>query len=335
MPSYIAGCLLTSLVSSLVLSEPALATTSRERYPASYLVQLNGRTLVAKNPDLRVPPASLTKIMTALIVLERCHLDEVVTVSRSAARETGHRINLRQGQRFRVHDLLAAALISSANDASRALADHVAGNQKAFVARMNAKAAALQLHNTRFTNVCGHDDLALYTTAHDIAILAELALQNPTFSDLVSRPAMNITTTDGRRTFHLKNVNRLIGRYPGATGVKTGTTPNAGQCLVALAQRDDRRVLLVLMRSRNRWQAAPAMLDAAFAVRTSAMLQRAMKGENDEALPEGTLVRNQEEARLREYYDRLGQSAVGERHPRRHAAVQRHAHHRKRVHKRR
>ncbi|HJV34667.1 D-alanyl-D-alanine carboxypeptidase family protein [Geomonas sp.] len=332
LPSYIACGTIAALTLSGILSPPVQAES---RHPASYLVQLNGHTLVEKNPDLRLAPASLTKMMTALIVLERCKLEEVVTVSRAAARETGHRINLRQGQRLRVHDLLAAALISSANDASRALADHVAGNQQAFVAIMNAKAHALQLHNTHFTNVCGHDDLSLYSTAHDLAKLAELAMQHPTFADLVARPTMAITTVDGRRTFHLKSVNRLIGRYPGATGVKTGTTPNAGQCLVALAQRDDRRILLVLMRSRNRWQAAPAMLDAAFAIRTSAMLQTAMKGDNDEALPEGALVRDQEETRLREYYDRIVQSSVGERHPRRHTAVQRHAHHRKRVHKRR
>jgi serine-type D-Ala-D-Ala carboxypeptidase (penicillin-binding protein 5/6) len=238
--------------------------------PSSYLLQVNGHTYREKSPDARRAPASLTKIMTALVVLEKCRLDDVVTVSRGAARETGSRIGLRRGERLTVRDLLAATLIASANDAARALADHASGSQKAFVTLMNARAKGLKLQNTRFSNACGHDNARLYTSAHDLAILSEQALRNPLFADLVSRRVMRIATLKGGRSFHLKNKNRLIGRYPGARGVKTGTTPRAGQCLVALAQRDDRRVLLVIMNSRSRWRTAPAMLDAAFAARSTA-----------------------------------------------------------------
>jgi len=233
--------------------------------PSSYLLQVNGKTFQEKNPDLRRPPASLTKIMTALVVLEKGRLDDVVTVSAAAARETGSRIRLRRGERFKVRDLLAATLMASANDAARALADYQAGNQQAFVARMNERARSLNLHNTRFTNPCGHDHEGLYTSANDLAILTERALRIPVFAELVAQRSMRITTVDGKRSFSFKNVNRLIGRYPGARGVKTGTTPKAGQCLVALAERGDTRVFLVLMNARNRWRSAPAMLDAAFA----------------------------------------------------------------------
>ena len=237
--------------------------------PSSYLLQVNGHTYQEKSPDLRQAPASLTKIMTALIILEHDRLDEVVTVSAAASRETGSRIGLRRGDQLQVRDLLAATLMASANDAARALADHHAGSQEAFVSQMNDRARGLHLQNTRFTNACGHDQEGLYTTANDLAILAERALRLPLFADLVATRSMSITSLKGR-TYSFHNVNRLIGRYPGARGVKTGTTSKAGKCLIALAERGDTRVLLVLMNSRNRWYTAPAMLDAAFAANSSA-----------------------------------------------------------------
>jgi D-alanyl-D-alanine carboxypeptidase (penicillin-binding protein 5/6) len=197
-------------------------------------------------------------------------MDEVATVSGGASRESGSRIGLRRGDRLTVRDLLAATLIASANDAARALADHLGGNQKAFVRLMNERARSLNLQNTRFTNACGHDHTGLYSTANDLALLTDRALRIPLFASLVARRAMRIATVKGNRTFWLKNKNRLIGRYPGARGVKTGTTPNAGQCLVALAERGDTRVFLVMMNARNRWRTAPAMLDAAFAAGSTA-----------------------------------------------------------------
>lgn len=239
--------------------------------PPSYLLLVNGQTYRERNANTRRPVASLTKIMTALIVLETCNLDEVVVVSQGAASETGSRIGLRRGDRLRVRDLLAATLMASANDACRALADHACGNQKAFVVKMNERARDLNLENTRFSNACGHDSSRLYSTAHDLALLAEKAMQKPLFARLVAKRGMKISTVKGSRTFHLRNKNRLIGSYPGALGVKTGTTPNAGQCLVALAEREDRKVLLVFMHARNRWRIAPAMLDAAFAADSTAI----------------------------------------------------------------
>ena len=233
--------------------------------PPSYLLLVNGEVFRERNANTRRPVASLTKIMTALIVMETCDLDEVVVVSRGAARETGSRIGLRRGDRLTVRDLLAATLMASANDACRALADHACGNQKNFVVQMNARARALKLKNTRFSNACGHDSSRLYSTAHDLALLTEKALQKPLFARLVAKRSMRISSVKGKRTFYLRNKNRLIGSYPGALGVKTGTTPNAGQCLVALAERQDRKVLLIFMHARNRWRVAPAMLDAAFA----------------------------------------------------------------------
>jgi serine-type D-Ala-D-Ala carboxypeptidase (penicillin-binding protein 5/6) len=262
-PKYIVSL---SCLHLLFLSPPAeAARKGYVRAPSSFVLEVNGRVFEEKNADTRRAPASLTKIMTALVVLEKCRLDEVATVSRAAARETGSRIGLRRGDRLTIHDLLAAMLIASANDAARAVAEHVAGNQKAFVMLMNRRAQSLNLHNTRFSNASGHDDGGLYSSAHDLAVLTEAALRNATFAELVALRSMHITTVRGNHSYSFRNKNRLIGRYSGARGVKTGTTPKAGQCLVALAQRDDRRVLLVMMNSRSRWRIAPALLDAAFA----------------------------------------------------------------------
>ena len=261
---YIAHCCIALVLSGILAGRVSAANSPFANPPSSYLLQVNGQTYREKSPDLRRAPASLTKIMTALIVLEKCRMDDVVTVSAAASRETGSRIGLKRGDRLKVRDLLAATLMASANDAARALADHVGGNQQGFVRQMNARAASLKLSNTRFTNACGHDQKGLYTTANDLAILADRALRIPLFADLVAQRYLRITTLKGRRTYGLKNKNRLIGRYPGALGVKTGTTPNAGQCLVALAQRGNTRVFLIIMNARNRWRTAPAMLDAGF-----------------------------------------------------------------------
>lgn len=259
------------LALSLLTVARVEAASPFDHPPSSYLLEVNGQIYRQRNADVRRPPASLTKIMTAMIVMEKCDLDEVVVVSRGSARETGSRIGLRRGDRMKVKDLLAATLMASGNDACRALADHACGNQRDFVVLMNARARALGLKNTRFSNACGHDSRNLYSTAHDIAVLTDKAMQNPFFAKLVAKRGMRIWTVQGNRSFYLRNKNRLIGRYRGALGVKTGTTPNAGQCLVALAEREDRKVLLVIMRSRNRWSVAPAMLDAAFAADASAV----------------------------------------------------------------
>lgn len=231
---------------------------------AAYLVKSDAGTLWEREADERLPPASLTKMMTALLVVEKAGLGEEVAVSRAAANETGTRIGLKPGNRMTVGSLLAATLVGSANDACHALADHVAGNEKRFVALMNRRAAEWGLRNTHFVNVCGHDHPDHYSCAHDLAVLAERLPAVPALAHLVVADAVVIQTVGKGRTFHLHNKNALIGRYPGALGVKTGFTPRAGKCLVALAQRRGTRVLLVLLNAPNRWWDAVDILDRAF-----------------------------------------------------------------------
>jgi serine-type D-Ala-D-Ala carboxypeptidase (penicillin-binding protein 5/6) len=246
-------------------AQTVLAADPFPRVASSYLVIVNGTEIWAHRPDLPLAPASLTKVMTTLLVLEKAGVEDVVTVPHKASSETGTRLRLQPGEKFYVIDLLAAALLGSANDACHALAAHVSGSEASFVNLMNARARELGLANTHFTNACGHDHLQHHSTAHDLAVLAEVALKNPVFAKMVSLVEAEIRTIDGKRTFRLENKNELIGRYPGAVGVKTGFTPRAGKCLIALAERDGNQSLLVLLNAPDRWWTATRMLDAAFA----------------------------------------------------------------------
>jgi D-alanyl-D-alanine carboxypeptidase (penicillin-binding protein 5/6) len=231
----------------------------------AYLVKVDGREVWARNPSTRLSPGSLTKMMTALLVLERADLRSVVSVSREASRETGTRLGLAYGDRMTVIELLAAAQIGSANDACHALADHVAGSETNFVALMNSRARDLGLSDTRFANACGHDAPGMHSTARDLARLAETAMGNPVFAKMAGLEDGWVATVGGGKKFSLENKNLLIGRYRGAIGVKTGFTGSAGKCLVALAERGGKRVLLVLLNAPDRWWKAEEILDAAFA----------------------------------------------------------------------
>lgn len=244
---------------------PARAEDPFPGVAAAYLVSVNGRTLWAKDADRPLPPASLTKVMTALLVVERGRLDEVVVIGREAARASGARLGLKQGERYRVRDLLAAAVIRSANDACAALARHAGGSVERFVARMNGRAKEMGLARTHFANPCGHDAPGHVASAQDLLEVTEAALRYPAFAELAATVATEIATVDRRRVFPIETTNALAGRYPGVTGVKTGYTARAGKCLIAAAERDGVRVMLVMLNSPDRWWDAARMLDEAFA----------------------------------------------------------------------
>ena len=232
---------------------------------AAYLVKIDGREVWARNPSTRLPPGSLAKMMTALLVVERADLRSVVPVSLEASRETGTRLGFSPGDRVIVLELLAATLIESANDACHVLAEHVAGSEAKFVTLMNARAREMGLSDTRFANACGHDAPQMRSTARDLARLAETAMGNPVFAKMAGLEDGWISTADAEKKFPLRNTNLLIGRYRGAIGVKTGFTRSAGKCLVGLAERGGKRILLVLLNAPDRWWKAEEILDAAFA----------------------------------------------------------------------
>jgi len=218
------------------------------------------RILLDVNAHRRLPPASTTKIMTALLALERTQLDEVVVVPDKVQTE-GVNIGLVPGERITLETLLYGLLLASGNDAAITIAEHVGDSVDKFVALMNARAAELGLHDTHFTNPHGLDAPDHYSSAYDLFLLTKTALANPTFAHMVATPAIAI----GGRTF--VNRNQLLGPngYPGADGVKTGTTPAAGQCLVASVSRDGHRALAVVLGSGDRYTDAKVLFDHYFA----------------------------------------------------------------------
>lgn len=239
----------------------------------AWLLKLDGKVVGAHAADRPLPPASLSKLMTALLWLQSPGArdgDAVVTVSRRAAAAGGSRAGLRAGERYRASDLLAALLIVSANDACLALAEHAAGSVESFVATMNRAAQRLELRETRFANPCGHDAPGHVSSARDLLKLAELVLAEPRLRALVAQPTLQLAplasepAAGGSRGRILQNSNALLGRLPGTRGIKTGYTAAAGKCVIALVERDGHQVLLVLLNARDRWWAAHGMVEQAF-----------------------------------------------------------------------
>jgi D-alanyl-D-alanine carboxypeptidase (penicillin-binding protein 5/6) len=222
------------------------------------------QVLFESNASTRLAPASLTKVMTALIAFEEGDLNATITISRHAARATGHRLRLRAGQTFRFGDLIDAMLVTSANDACRAVAEALAGTEREFVDTMNRYAEALGLPNTHFANACGFDAPAHYSTANDLARLATTALAHPAFGEAVKIHQGSLYTLDGRRMYRYRTTNRLMSTFDGAVGVKTGFTNRAGRCLIARATRDEGDLLLVMLNAPRRWWDAAAMLTRGF-----------------------------------------------------------------------
>jgi len=231
----------------------------------AYLVEVDGKVVWHKAEHQRLAPASLTKLMTALLAAESLRADAPVTVSLAAAKETGSKLGLPAHTTLTANDLLAATLVASANDACHALADAIAGSQERFVQRMNQRARQMNLHNTHFSNACGHDAPDHYSSAEDLARLAATLMQNTALATLVAKAELQIASSDGAHRYRLTNSNALIGRYGGAIGIKTGTTPQAGKCLVALVRRGNHSVMLVLLKGKDRWWDATDVLDIAFA----------------------------------------------------------------------
>lgn len=224
----------------------------------------SGRVLYQHDVEKRLSPASLTKIMSALIILENGQLDDLVTVSKNAARAPKTHLRLKVGEVYRLKDLLKAMMMVSANDACLAAIEHVGGNEDQFVRLMNAKATSLGLDDTHFSNGCGFDGSDHYSTAEDLARLSEVAMRNAVFREAVKEEREIITPVTGYRTYVLHNTNRLLGRIPGVEGVKTGFTSKAGRCLIAKVSQNGSDLLLVILNSNRRWNTAKSLIDYGF-----------------------------------------------------------------------
>ena len=209
------------------------------------LDQKSKTVLFQKSADAQVFPASTTKMMTALVVLDTFSLDQTITVTRSYPE--GQTIDLQPGEQLSVEQLLYAMLVQSGNDAAEILAENFSGGRSAFITAMNQKAAALNLSHTSFINPTGLDETGHYSSATDLARLADVAMSNSEFSRIVA-------TENAVVANHvLTNINELLGKVPGVLGVKTGNTLGAGQSLVTLVSRDSHPVILVVLGSTDRF----------------------------------------------------------------------------------
>ena len=261
----------------LTLSQPLMAGAAELDVPAKSAVLMDaatGTVLYEKEAHAPMPPASVTKVMTLLLIMEaidggRIGWQDPVTASETAAAKGGSQIYLKVGEVMSVSDMVKSIAVSSANDCACAMAEHIAGSESAFVALMNDRARELGMKDTNFVNCTGLDDDPAakehLTSAYDIALMSrQLLTAHPKIKEYTT--IWMDTVREG--TFGLSNTNKLIRFYRGATGLKTGFTSAAGYCLSASAQREDMELIAVVMgssTSQERFAACKSMLDYGFA----------------------------------------------------------------------
>lgn len=260
------------ILTGLPVSEAAASVGAKLDIKAKSVVLMEphtGQILYENNKDERLAPASVTKIMSLLLIMEaieneKISLETTVSASEHAASMGGSQIWLEVGETMTVDELLRASVIASANDATVALAEAVAGSEEAFVQRMNQRAAELGMKNTTFVNACGLDADEHLTTAGDVAIMASALIQH----DLIKKySTVWMDALRGGKS-ELVNTNKLVRYYKGATGLKTGTTSKAGCCVAATAERDGMELVAVVMGGENsneRFSGAKKLLDYGFA----------------------------------------------------------------------
>ena len=261
-------CLTVSLLPAVRAVGPEVAAPS-----AILMDAATGQVLYEKNSHERLRPASVTKVMTLLLVMEaldegRLSWDQTVTASAAAAAKGGSQVYLEEGEQMTMDEMLKSVVVSSANDCATALAEAVAGSEAAFVERMNERAVELGMEDTHFVNCTGLDDEpeaeTHLTSAYDIAVMSRELLQHEKIKEYTT--IWMDTVRDGQ--FGLSNTNKLIRFYQGATGLKTGYTSSAGHCLSASAERDGLELIAVVLNcksSTERFESAKALLDYGFA----------------------------------------------------------------------
>lgn len=269
------GILLALLLTFSLLPSPARAAGLEVAGKSAVLMDAaTGTVLYESNPHEKLPPASVTKVMTMLLIMEavdsgKLSLEDTITASEAAAAKGGSQIYLKVGETMAAKDMLKSIAVSSANDCACAMAEHLAGSEGAFVEQMNRRAGELGMNDTHFVNCTGLDDgenaAQHRTSAYDIALMSrELLVNHPDIKKFTT--IWMDTVRNG--AFGLSNTNKLIRFYPGATGLKTGYTSGAGYCLSATAQREGMELIAVVMgceTSQKRAAACKSMLDYGFA----------------------------------------------------------------------
>lgn len=260
-----------------ILRETSIALPTPAPYPirsgspppvvsaaAMYVVDVDSMVpLFVKNPDEPLPPASLTKIMTAIVAMDAFGDDRVLG-AKDDGPVIGKTINLTLKEQFSFSDLLYGLLLESGNDVALAMGENYPGGYQHMVSDMNQKAQQLGLLQSVFRNVSGIDENGHFISARDAAVLAIEAMRNDHFRTIVGTREKTVTTVDGATSRRFTNTNELIGIVPGVLGVKTGTTDNAGECLVTFVERDGHRIVTVILGSRNRFLDTRRLIEWAF-----------------------------------------------------------------------
>ena len=235
-----------------------------------------GRLLWGRNAEEPMAMASTTKIMTAVLVLENCEMDEIVTISKNASHQPKVHMGLREGEEWKVGDLLSAMMLRSYNDAAVALAEHISGSVESFCEEMTRKAKQIGAEDTVFGSPNGLDshltDAEHHSTAYDMALITAYALQNENFREIIAQPEIMIEDVVGKHTCHVTNTDRFLREYNGAIGVKTGYTNKAGHCFVGAAERNDVLLISAVLGSgwgdtgkQKKWTDTKALMDYGFA----------------------------------------------------------------------
>lgn len=253
----------------LLWATPVSGGTVRPQTPrvtctACVVVDETGRVLWGRSAQRRLPNASTTKMMTALVAVAAADLHEYTTVSPSAGSVGGGGLDLQPGDAMQIRDLLVAMLLSSSNEAAATLAEYVAGSQEAFVRRMNALARRLGARNTAFVNPHGLDASGHYSSAADLARIGAAVIDHPALAEIVAAPRLSVDTPRGPVVEQNRNV--LLESYDGAVGIKTGRTLGAGNVLVAAARRGQDTLIAVAMNSADAAADARQLLDMGFVI---------------------------------------------------------------------
>jgi len=260
--------LLTFILSAAIAGIPAARAYSHGSITAKSAILIDTRTgeiLWQRNPDLPLPPASTTKIVTALLALESGRLDDSLNVTAEAALAPASKISLRPGWRMRLRDLVYAVLLNSANDASVVIAEGLSGSVRDFAQRMNAEARTLGATNTHFVNPNGLPAADHYTTARDLATMFSRAMENPLFEKIVNTKTTAVSPSAGSsRIIALRNHNRLLGNYRIHVVGKTGWTIAARKCFVGAASAEGRELVVAVLGSNDLWGDLKRLIEFGF-----------------------------------------------------------------------
>ena len=270
--------LCASLLLSGYTSPPATSAKAFALFEAG-----TGRFLAGSNEDAQLPMASTTKIMTCLLAVENCELDEIVTVEKEAVGQEGTSMYLKEGETLSVSDLVYGLMLSSGNDAAVMLALHMGGTVENFAAMMNARAREIGANDTNFVTPNGLPAEGHYTTAHDLGLIAATAMGNPKFKEIVGTQSKDLPADEDSPARYLRSKNRILWEYEGGNGIKTGYTKAAGKCLVAGAERDGMQLVAVVLNDYNMFEDCKNLLSYGF--ENYALRQVGQAGEDAGRIP--------------------------------------------------